>query len=297
MPRRILTLLLAAVFVVAGVPSAQAELLHRWKADGDATDSVGDDDGELTPDTGYTESISGQAFSFDGIDEAALFGAGSGNFGSSDFTIAFIIRTTSSGNVEGVLAKRALCQYSSFWDVRMSPSGVLGIEVYESNTNRGIGTVIPVNDGLYHTVVFTREGTVVKAYVDGFERASVDHGAVSFLENEARLIAGSGACVGKDTTVGFNGLLDEIRLANHADPNILPAIFHCGDANKNAEISVTDALSALRTSVGSQDCELCLCDTNDNGSITAPDALVILRRSVGQQIPLLCELCPFELLD
>jgi hypothetical protein len=295
----IVRMLLALFFGAAcALPEpAEADLLHRWKADGDATDSAGDDDGELAGGTGFAPSISGQAFSFDGVDDAVLFGEDSGNFGTSDFTIAFIIRTTVTGVVQGVLAKRTICGFSSFWDVRTNSQGALSLEAYETNTNFGIGTVVPINDGRFHTVVFTREGSVLTSYVDGFQRHSVDHPVVADLGNDTRLVAGSGVCVGKDGTVPFNGLLEEIRLADHADPNLLPAIFHCGDANKNSEVTATDALSALRTAVGSQDCELCLCDLNDNGSVTAADALSILRRSVGQQIPLLCELCPFELVD
>jgi hypothetical protein len=283
--------------VLAGAVPANAELLHRWKADGDAEDFVGSDDGELTESTAFAASISGQGFSFDEVDDAALFGNESGNFESSDFTIAFIVRTTTSGDIEAVLAKRAVCGFSSFWDVRINQEGRLSLEVYETNVNMGIGTVVSVNDGLYHTVVFTREGSVMTSYVDGFERSRIDHGSVPNLTNQARLSAGTGACVGQDGTIPFRGLLDEIRLADHADADLLPAIFHCGDSNKNGEISATDALSALRTAVGAQACELCLCDINHNGEVTAPDALAILRRSVGQQTPLLCELCPFELAD
>jgi len=296
MPSRTARILFVFLLLIAALP-ANADLLHRWKADGDATDAVGDDDGALVGDAGFTPSISDQAFSFDGIDDAVVFGAESGNFGSSDFTIAFVIRTTSSGNIESILGKRTICAPSSFWDIRSGPSGTLSLEVYETNTNLGISFDTSINDGLYHTVVFTREGTVLKAFVDGFERNRIDRGGVANLSNQTPLSAGTGACVGKDGTVAFSGVLDEIRLANHADPGLLPAFFHCGDANKNAEITATDALSALRTAVGNQNCGLCLCDINDNGTVTAPDALAILRSSVGQAIPLLCRLCPFELLD
>lgn len=289
-------MLFVVLMLIAASP-ASADLLHRWKADGDAIDAVGDDDGALVDDAGFAPSISGQAFSFDGIDDAVVFGAESGNFGSSDFTIAFVIRTMSSGNIESILGKRATCFFGSFWDIRSGSSGTLSLEVYETSTNLGISFGTSINDGLYHTVVFTREGTILTAYVDGLERNRIDRGGVANLSNQASLSAGTGACVGKDGTVAFSGLLDEIRLADHADPGLLPAFFHCGDANKNAEITATDALSALRTAVGSQDCELCLCDINDNGGVTAPDALAILGSSVGQAIPLLCQLCPFELLD
>jgi hypothetical protein len=291
--------ILAAIllFSIGGVEIAHADLLHRWKADGDALDAVGDDDGEAVGDPEFAASISGQAFEFDGEPDAWLFGADTGNFGTSDFTIAFLIRIEASEFVQAVLAKRTTCGFSSFWDVRTNFNGGLSLEVYETNTNGGVATSVRVDDGLYHTVVFTREGEVVTAYVDGFERGRNEHAPLNDVSNSTRMIAGGGVCVGKDGTVPLTGLLDEIRLADHADPGILPAIFHCGDGNKNGDITATDALSALRTAVGSQACELCLCDINDNGSVTAPDALAILRRSVGQQIPLLCELCPFEHAD
>jgi hypothetical protein len=70
----------------------------------------------------------------------------------------------------------------------------------------------------------------------------------------------------------------------------------CGDANGDEAITATDALVALRTAVGSTQCDLCLCDVNSSGTITATDALAILRRAVGQAIELLCVACGGALL-
>jgi hypothetical protein len=56
----------------------------------------------------------------------------------------------------------------------------------------------------------------------------------------------------------------------------------CGDANVDRRITAPDALGALRTAVGTSDCEAFRCDYNGMGGITSTDALFILRKSVGQ---------------
>ena len=55
----------------------------------------------------------------------------------------------------------------------------------------------------------------------------------------------------------------------------------CGDANVDRKISAPDALSALRTAVGTDDCPSFRCNYNGTGDITSGDALLILRVSVG----------------
>jgi hypothetical protein len=149
---------------------------------------------------------------------------------------------------------------------------------------------------LFHTVVFTREGTVVSSYVDGFLNAQYDAGFTANVSNNAELAAGVSACSGSlDGTVHFAGLLDEIRIADTADPTILPPVFHCADANRSGDVSAADALFALRTAVALETCDLCLCDINGSGTVTAPDALAILQRAVSLPVTPLCPLCPVEL--
>jgi hypothetical protein len=65
----------------------------------------------------------------------------------------------------------------------------------------------------------------------------------------------------------------------------------CGDYNGDGSVKAGDALSVLRTAVGSLECELCVCDVNDSGDVTAPDALLVLRESVGQDVVLTCPDC------
>jgi hypothetical protein len=83
-------------------------------------------------------------------------------------------------------------------------------------------------------------------------------------------------------------VLDEIRLADTAEPYLLLGDFVCGDAALNGGITATDALAALKTAVGSAECPPCTCDVNNSSSITAVDASMILRAAVGQPIALGC---------
>ena len=283
------------IVTTLGTPYAYAAITHDWPADGDATDTVGDADGTLVGGTSFGPGLFGQAFVFDGVDSSVAFGTSAGNFGTSDFTIAFVIQSTNTTNVEGVLGKREVCGFSSFWDVRSSSSGTLSLEVYENNVNTGLATTSVVNDGLFHTVVFTREGTVVSAYVDGFLRWQADTGFKANVTNNAALTAGTSACTGVDGTVRFTGVLDEIRIADTADPTLLPPVFHCADATRSGDVSAADALAALRAAVALETCDLCLCDINGSGSVTAPDALAILQRAVSLPVTPLCPLCPVEL--
>jgi len=71
----------------------------------------------------------------------------------------------------------------------------------------------------------------------------------------------------------------------------LNACIVCGDANVDTHVSASDALIALRTSVGTESCPQCRCDTNNSGSNTASDALAILKKSVGLTPAMNCPDC------
>ena len=70
----------------------------------------------------------------------------------------------------------------------------------------------------------------------------------------------------------------------------------CADANADQQISASDALVALQSSVGSTSCERCRCDIDGTAGVTATDALQILRIAVGlidddSVLPLACPIC------
>ncbi|MEE8310724.1 MAG: endonuclease/exonuclease/phosphatase family protein [Candidatus Binatia bacterium] len=56
-------------------------------------------------------------------------------------------------------------------------------------------------------------------------------------------------------------------------------------------ITATDALFILRAAVGSEVCDVCICDADGSGLVAATDALVALRAATGQQVTLACPAC------
>src|SRR5262245_11754954 len=138
----ILAVLLLANALCAG--TAHAGVTHRWPAEGDALDAVGDADGTVHGGVTFGEGKVGQGFVFDGVDGTISFGTTTADVDFADFTSSFAIRTTMVDTIGGVLGKRSICGFSPFWDIRSSEHGTLSLEVYESSTNTGVGTSLPV---------------------------------------------------------------------------------------------------------------------------------------------------------
>jgi hypothetical protein len=65
----------------------------------------------------------------------------------------------------------------------------------------------------------------------------------------------------------------------------------CGDGNDDGNVTATDALFALNTSVGAGSCPLCRCDVDSSGGVTATDALRLLNAAVGVPVSLNCVTC------
>jgi hypothetical protein len=90
--------------------------------------------------------------------------------------------------------------------------------------------------------------------------------------------------------------ISKIRISNtsggiEVDHVQLDRCFFCGDTNFDSKVSAADALTALRTSVGSGLCLDCVCDVNANGTTSSSDALAILRKSVGLPVEMNCAEC------
>lgn len=66
----------------------------------------------------------------------------------------------------------------------------------------------------------------------------------------------------------------------------------CGDANSDRRVTSTDALSALRTAVGTGSCPVYRCDFSGDGLVKSGDALLILKLGVGQSPTPKCPAAP-----
>jgi hypothetical protein len=78
-----------------------------------------------------------------------------------------------------------------------------------------------LNDGFWHTITVTRAGATVTGFIDGEQRATRSDGGAN-VDNGQSIRAGTSVCVGADTTVPLLGAIDEIRIADTVDANLLP---------------------------------------------------------------------------
>lgn len=238
-------LLWLTVLLVLAVPSPAsageacaippANLTNWWQGNGDANAVVGGVTGTVSGAT-FTSGQVGQAFTFDGVNDSVTFGSTVGNFGTSDFTIDFWIRTTNTTRTEGVLGKREICGHHSFWDMRVGSNGTLNVELDQDAgaTNYNTQTTsVPINDGVFHLVAVVREGATMRIYVDGVLSATGTTAGVTNLVNTALLTAGTSACTGQDGTNFFTGQLDELEIFNRALSQCeIQAIFNAGTSGK-----------------------------------------------------------------
>jgi hypothetical protein len=70
-----------------------------------------------------------------------------------------------------------------------------------------------------------------------------------------------------------------------------PVVPDCGDPDASGSVTASDALTALKTAVGSAECAVCVCDVDSSGTIAASDAQRILKVAVGTVLELQCVAC------
>jgi hypothetical protein len=102
--------------------------------------------------------------------------------------------------------------------------------------------------------------------------------------------AESGACIATPTNEG--GDCEDGNACTVSDTCAAGQCLHvsyCGvPVSRAAQPRATDALFALRATVGLESCPSCECDVNSDGRTSVSDALAILRRALELEIDLRC---------
>jgi hypothetical protein len=226
-------LCVAIVSIVGATCLAQAPitngLMARWTGDGNAKDSAGHFDGQVSGALRYVPGpAAAQAFQFGGGAAKVDFGNSAGNFGTRDFTIAYWMKTDSKNPKEAFLSKRPTCDAGSpFWDIRIGGEG-LGTGVPGMELSHG-GYTAPdslpatraINDGRWHHLVWVREstssGTIAGlVYMDGALEKSQTYPEALDLVNQAPLVMGQNVCQCCDGTRPYSGAAAELQLFSHA---------------------------------------------------------------------------------
>ncbi len=214
---RFLSLFLS--FGLIGVVNATpAGLINKWSAEGDATDSVGGQNG-TTSNIQFAAGQVGQAFGFDGF-SSINFGNSAGNFGTNDFTIALWARASSTERVP-LISKRGPCNagWDHMWSFLGSNEGI-GFTFGESDANHLlVEASVPFSDGNFHHLAVTRRAGQIALYFDGILKSTasqVPNLPLINADNEVSVVSGTHPCIGWDGTVAFKGQLDEMEFYSRA---------------------------------------------------------------------------------
>ncbi|HEY2773397.1 MAG TPA: LamG domain-containing protein [Candidatus Binatia bacterium] len=190
--------------------------------------------------------------------------------------------------------------------------------LYAGFYNGGLRTVNDVPRGQWHHVVWVRQGggaanVGTTLYVDGVSVAlendpdlPADTATPNVFNTEFRINRA------RDFARFFTGSIDELALYDKALTQEQVAVHFaalvpcaatgaekcvdydggckvCGQPSSTGGTTTAgDALSVLKTAVGSRKCNLCICDVDHSGSVVASDALLTLKFAVGQPVVLAC---------
>ena len=203
-------------------------LIDWWRAEGDATDSIGTNGGTLQGTAGFAPGEVGQAFSFDGSSGfVSIPDSPSLDSFSDSITIEAWIRSgklTSNPGWEGLV-----CKGNSSWRLMgTSESSTVYVAFNGVSPNELFGTR-NVNDEQWHHVAATYDGSTISIYVDGTLDVS-EPASGSIIQTSDGLTIGDNA---GQTGLFWNGLIDEVSLYNRAlSVDEIAAIYAAGEGGK-----------------------------------------------------------------
>lgn len=200
-----------------------------WKAEGNAGDALGANNGLLRNGTTFTTGLVGQAFAFDGVDDDVLINRSI----QDDFTIEFWLNTTQIVGTDG----------GQWWAGRglvdgevISVTNDFGVTLLNGKVLFGVGnpdvTIRSglVADGNWHHVAATRLRSTgeIRLFIDGLQVAAATGGTQS-LTAPPRLMIGRLQIDGN----AFQGKLDEVAVYGRVlPPEEIAAIYDAGTAGK-----------------------------------------------------------------
>ncbi|HEV2210491.1 MAG TPA: LamG domain-containing protein [Verrucomicrobiae bacterium] len=222
-------------------------MVHWWRGEGNSFDSVGLGDGVLIGGVQFTSGEVGTAFliSGGGDDYIALppnlFPVPAAGEGNSPFSFEVWFETTSNGCILGQQDQPPFASELGGYvpALYVGTNGLLYAELFWATAPQLI-TPGPVNDGRFHHVVVTYDGSTEILYLDGLNIGStplVQEGYASTYYYQL----GTGITGGWDATTGdwfpFAGVLDEPSVYNQAlSAAEVAALFHAGSAGKCAPL-------------------------------------------------------------
>ena len=203
------------------------DIVAYYKMDGDATDSVGSNNGSVTGATLTTGKIN-QGYSLSGSSQYITISTGS-EFDDLDTAMTIIawIKLTATDN-ECIIGKYDATDNHRFILHRISGGKLSTILGHGTATDVSITGGTTLSTGVWYHTALTYDGTDAKLYINGSSDATpvTASGALSFN--------GETTYIGRyDDSSGsgyFSGVIDEVGIWNRAlSSNEITALYNSGD--------------------------------------------------------------------
>ena len=188
-------------------------LVSWWRADANALDSVGANHGTLQNGATFGPGRFGQAFSFDGVDDQIEVAHNANLNAGTAITIAAWVNAASAGHARSIAQKRSAGNLGGYtFETTAQPYGPdygLQFVVWMNGSYQILQTPTSVlQPGVWHHVAATFDGSTMRIFVDGTERAAV----VSLGTIDATT---DPFVIGRNVVIpsfAWHGLLDEIEV-------------------------------------------------------------------------------------
>ena len=206
------------VSTAPGCVQQPSGLVAWWPGDDNATDIIGGNDGTWNGNLAYASGEVNQAFSFDG--NSYVESPGDQALGSA-FTMGAWVNTTDGGVGKGIVTQQDCNRLIWLYQNGNTAPGVPSFDPGGWWLNADVS----VNDGQWHYVVGTYDGTTASIYVDGVLRNSLQS-AISPSSNPPFDIGGGGCAQGN-----LVGDIDEVQFYDRAlSDSEIRAIYDAGSA-------------------------------------------------------------------
>jgi serine/threonine protein kinase len=223
--------------------SPPAGLVSWWRAEGDASDAFGTNNGVLRGGAGFTRGKVGQAFSFDGSDGSVLVPDSSSLRLTNQLTIEAWINTRRIDTDQAIVSKVGGRAGDNGYQFALSGNTLIG--QFNSPGERWPSARVTsdefITTGAWYHVAWTYDQSAMKLYVNGLPVATSVIGRRPIAASTSDLrISGD-----DNKHVYFDGLIDEPAIYNRALSDAeIAAIYHAGSAGKNGQRNPGDGLSA-----------------------------------------------------
>lgn len=239
-----LMLIACAAFCEASCLPQPSGMVSWFKAEGDASDTLASNDGDLINGVQFTSGLLGSSFSFDGLDDYVAVPRSGAPESPVEFTIEFWMRASDQQPVGSALAGLVTSDWFGI-EIGDAPPRQ-GIHLYISTDGgatfpttsdvNGAGLVFP--SGEWHHIAGTYDGAAIRLFLDGkvVGEATPVTGTVSSMTEYGFVSIGSESGVARCPQCAdrfFKGEIDEVAIYERAlTPAEIKAIHSSGVEGK-----------------------------------------------------------------